>query len=373
MIRKQRLIKLTQDLIRINSQNPPGNEKKIADFLAGYLKSRGLRAKAREFKKNRANVLAYLAGKTGKTLLISPHLDTVPAGSGWKHGAFSARIKNGKIYGRGASDCKCNIAMAAEALVSLKEENITPLCNIIFAATADEETGSKEGIIALIKNKALNADYAVILDSDEFNIVTAQKGLMHFRVEVFGKSAHGAYPERGVNAIEAASRIICALKNHKFPYTPHPLLKGPTLNIGTIRGGDKVNIVADFCQFEVDLRYLPGMDKKKIIADLKRIIAGYARKFKIEFNDIQEPYSLGSRHPLADKFLRAAQAAGIKAKIKGSEGATVITFFKKHNIPAISFGCGSEGCAHIKDEYVKTANLYKGAKIMETFLKTYEG
>lgn len=371
MIRKKRLVKLTRALVRINSENPLGDESAIAEFLSRELKKAKLKIRVYEFKKNRTNVLAYLKGKTGKSLLISPHLDTVPAGSGWKYNAFSGKIVNGRIYGRGASDCKCNVAIAVEAIRSIAEDNITPPCNIIFAACADEETGSKYGIVPLLEKKIINPGAALILDSDELDIITHQKGLMHFKVGIFGKSAHGAYPERGISAIEISAQIISRLKKHKFRHKFHPLLGSPTVNIGKICGGQKVNIVADFCEFEVDLRYLPGMREKKIIEDIKKIIRKYARSFRVEFKDIQEPYAIDISHALVRKLSDAAVFNKVKARVKGSQGATVITFFRQRKIPAIGFGCGSSGRAHSNNEYVKISNLYKGANILETFLKNY--
>lgn len=369
MINKKRLIKLTRDLIMIRSENPPGNEVKIANFVKKQLEEIGLKAKIYVFKKDRPNVLAFFPGKINKTLLVSPHLDTVPAGINWKHDPFGAEINKGRIYGRGATDCKCNVAMALEALRGLREENITPLYNILFAATADEETGSKCGLIPLLTKKIIDPDFALILDSDEFDIVVAQKGLMHFKVKIFGKSAHGAYPDRGINAIEIASRIICELKNFKFKFRPHPLLKSPTVNIGKIYGGEKVNVVAEYCEFEVDLRYLPGMQKNSIISNIKKIAAAYAKKFKIEFNDIQKPYTVRKNHLLVKRLINTAKNFGINSSLKGSEGATVITFFQDRGIPAVSFGCGSSGCAHAQDEYVGIKSLYLGASILEAFLK----
>ena len=112
----------------------------------------------------------------------------------------------------------------------------------------------------------------MILDSDEFEIIIAQKGLIHFKVSVAGKKAHGAYPDQGINAINIACGIIRDLEKYKFSFRPHPLLKGPTINTGTIHGGDKVNMVADWCDFELDLRYLPGMSAKDVLAGIKGLL-----------------------------------------------------------------------------------------------------
>jgi len=374
MLSEQRLIRLIQALIRINSENPPGDESRIAAFVKNYFKTlKDCRVRTIEFKRGRTNVLAFFKGKGRETLLLSPHLDTVPAGCGWKYSPFSGRLKNNRIYGRGASDCKVNLAVAMEVMRSLSEEKIPLNVNVILAACADEETGSRYGIEGLLKRNILKPDAAVILDSDDFNIIVVQKGLIHFKVKLYGKKAHGAYPWRGINAIEQAAEIISVLKRHKFPFKKHSLLHSPTINIGTVSGGDKVNIVADWCEFEVDLRFLPGMDYRKIIRDVKAIIIKFTKRFKIEIEGIQRPYEISTFHPLVKYLRMSAGALKIAPKIKGSEGATVITFFQDREIPAVSIGFGTSGCAHITNEYVEVKNLYRGARLLREFLRIYPG
>ena len=123
MVNKKRLIKTIQKLISLDSQNPPGDESKIADFVGKYLKALGLKVKTYTFKNKRVNLIATLAGRNSKkSLLITPHLDTVPAGKSWKTPALAAKIIGGKIYGLGATDCKGNLASGMEAIQSLVED-----------------------------------------------------------------------------------------------------------------------------------------------------------------------------------------------------------------------------------------------------------
>jgi len=374
MINKKRLIRLAQELIRIDSQNPPGQEGVIAHFISRILKELGLAVRFYEFAKGRTNLVAKLKAKKPKfSLLLSPHLDTVPVGSGWRFPPLAAKIFQGRLYGRGATDCKGNLASAIEAINSLIEDKVKLDYDLIFAATADEESGSLYGIIPLLEKNILRADYALILDADDFEIILAQKGLLHFKVCVAGKKAHGAYPWRGKNAIEISSRIIQALKKHKFVYPRHSLLHPPTINIGTIRGGDKVNMVADWCEFEVDARFLPGMQKENFLKEIKRIIAKVTKKFKIFIQGEQLPYTIDKNHPLVEALKKASKEVLGKFYLSASEGATVITFFQKKNIPAVAFGCGKSGCAHATDEYVKINDLYQSAKILEKFLKGFSG
>jgi succinyl-diaminopimelate desuccinylase len=392
MVNKKRLIKLTQKLIQINSENPPGDESKIAGFVKNYLDKLGLKTKIYEFKKKRSNVVALLEGRDKKhSLLITSHLDTVPCGESWHFHPFLGKIHQGRIYGLGATDCKGNLACSLEAINSMVEDNVVSDYKLIFAATADEESGSGLGLIPLLEKGIIKPDVAVVLDSDDFNVIVTQKGLIHLKVKIEGKKAHGAYPWQGINAIDIAIDILKELKAHKFTpprtrgaefiYTKSKYLKPPTLNIGTIKGGDKVNVVADWCEFELDVRFLPRMSAKAILKYIKSIIQKHTQKFtpplharagfKIEIEGIQKPYQINKNHSSIEYLIKAARNIKVPAQIKGSEGATTITFFQDKNVPAIATGFGASGCAHIADEYVKIDNLYKGAMVLEEFLKIY--
>lgn len=372
MINKKRLVELTQKLISIDSQNPPGDESKIAVFVRDYLKRLGLNPKIYEFEKKRSNIVALWEGSDQKhSLMLTPHLDTVPSGNNWSFPPFGAKIHKKRIYGLGATDCKGNVACAIEAINSLIEEKRILWYNLIFAATADEESGSKLGLEFLLDKGILKPDAALVLDSDDFSIIVAQKGLIHLKIIIEGKRAHGAYPWLGINAIDIAIGLIRKLQNYRFSSIKNKYLRPPTLNIGTIHGGDKVNVVADWCEFELDFRFLPGDSSKNILRDIKGVIEKTPAKFKIEIEGIQEPFSIDEKHPLVESLAKAMHKIRVKPGIKGSEGATTISFFQDRNIPSIAAGFGTDGCAHIVDEYAGIDDLYQGARVLEEFLKTY--
>jgi len=373
MVNKRRLIRLTQQLIRIDSQNPGGEEFLIARFVKKYLEAFGAAVKIYEFKKRRSNVVVVLKGSNPtRSLLITPHLDTVPAGKSWKVNPFAGSLRKNIIYGLGATDCKGNLAASLEAINSLVEENTVLEYSLVFAATADEESGSGFGLIPLLSKKILKPDAALVLDSDDFEIIVTQKGLIHLKVKIQGRRAHGAYPWMGINAIDIGLDIIKEIKEHRFSYKNNRYLKPPTMNIGTISGGDKVNVVADWCEFELDFRFLPGTSAKNLLKYIRGIISKHSKRFKLEIEGIQEPYYINEAHPLVANLKKAMHKFKIKPNIKGSEGATVITFFQREHIPAIATGFGVDGCAHTADEYVKIDNLYKGALVLEEFLKSYK-
>ncbi|MHB8155217.1 MAG: M20 family metallopeptidase [Candidatus Omnitrophota bacterium] len=373
MVNKKRLIKTIQKLISLDSQNPPGDERKIAEFVGKYLKDLGLKIKTYAFSNKRINILATRPGeKHLKSLLLTPHLDTVPAGASWKTPALEAKIIGNRIYGLGATDCKGNLASALEAINAIVEDDIKLDYDLIFAATADEESGSALGLIPLLERKLLKADVAVVLDADDFEIVITQKGLLHLMVRIGGKKAHGAYPWLGVNAIDIAAKIIIDLKILHQSYAKNKYLRAPTINVGTIKGGDKVNVVSDWCEFQLDFRFLPGSTEKEMLRSLRETITKHTRNYKIEIQGIQDPYYIDPHHSLVSSLVSAMQGLGIKPRISGSEGATVITFFKAMNIPAIATGFGTEGCAHTANEYACLDNLYNGARVLVEFLKKYK-
>lgn len=373
MINKKRLIELTRQLIRINSENPPGNEQKIAGFVQNYLGRLNIEAKIYEFKKGRSNVIANLKGSSHKdSLLITPHLDTVTAGKNWKFPPFSAKIIGSKLYGLGASDCKGNLAAALEVINSLCQDNVRLDYDLLFAATADEEAGSNYGLIPLLNRGILKPRAALVLDADDFEIIVTQKGLFQVKVIIYGKRAHGAYPWEGVNAINIAVHILRELSNVNLGRKlKNKYLRGPTMNIGRIKGGDQVNVVSDFCEFELDFRFLPGQAYKTIEAKLKHIINKYSKKFEIEIIGNQRPYVIDEKHPLVDNLVKVYKKMKLPANVRGSEGATTITFFQDKGIPAIATGFGAKGCAHTVNEYAEVDNLYKGACVLEEYLKSY--
>ena len=372
MFSDKRLIRLTQDLIKIDSQNPPGNERKIAFFIKKLLSKNSLQTRLIEFGRDRFNTVTILKGKSSKaSLLLTPHLDTVPVGRGWSFSPLGGKIYRDRIYGRGATDCKGNLAVGLEVLRSLSEENIKLNFDLIFAATADEEAGSLYGLLPLLERKIIKPDYALILDANEFDIIIAQKGLLHIKISISGKQAHGAYPDRGINAIDIAMELMDKIKKIKFAYKRHKLLKPPTINIGTIKGGDKVNMVADWCELELDVRFLPGMNKDKIMKTIKNTIRPVTNNFRLKISACQLPCEIDRTHILVRSLEKASRGMANKVRFKGSQGATVMTFFDKYKIPSVATGFGSARCAHTSNEYVKIHNLAKGYHLLRNFLSAF--
>ncbi len=369
MAENNRVVCLTRKLISINSENPPGNEYKIARFVKRFLKEFGFSSEIIEFSPKRSNLVCRVKSKySRKKILLTPHLDTVPAGEGWKFGPFSGKIHKSKIYGRGASDCKGNLAVCMEVLSELKEEK-QKLDNldIVFAASADEEAGSRFGFKPLLKRLG-RLDYAVVLDGDEFEVIYGQKGLLHLRVIVKGKKAHGAFPERGINAIEKALGIIKGITLWVNKKNQEDKTAGFTLNIGKISGGERVNVVADNCSFDVDIRFSRVQDKRKLLDSIRQIARLKIKNFSLSVLAFQDPVSM-DRNSLLFKTLKSSLVRNkCGARMKFCRGATVLNFLEEKGIPSCVFGAGSKGRAHSSNEYAEIKKLTSGVKILKDFL-----
>lgn len=374
MIQKERLVALLQKLVQAPSENPPGNEVEVAKIVEGLFRSSGLDVASFSFTVGRPNIVGTLHGAPGgNPLLLAAHLDTVPAGGGWSEAPFSGKIEHGRLYGRGATDDKCHVAILAEIAASLAEDKLLPSRDILFLAMSDEEAGGRAGLLPLMEKNIIPASEAVILDSSGFEVLVAQKGLIHAKVEVFGKKAHGAYPERGKNAIERAAKIICALKENPVKSKKHPLLGPPTINIGTIAGGERVNIVADKCLFEVDARFPPSVTPRQMEAHIRKVINSVTKEYALSVESEMAPVEVEKNSPLANAILSAIVSAGRKAKTGGSSGATLMAEFVKRNMPCVSVGFGAEGTEHAANEYVVIKDVVDGANAMDYFLKSYAG
>jgi len=157
--------------------------------------------------------------------------------------------------------------------------------------------------------------------------------------------------------------------NREEKFKQHPLLKNPTLNIGRFIGGDKVNIVAGDAFFELDIRYLPSMNKEDIIKDIEKIVKKQKIKYRIKILAHQKPIEIDKNIPAVRILQAALKNNGVEGKLKPSFGATVINFLLDKGIESFAFGFGSKGNAHTKNEYVKISNLEKGVKVLEDYVK----
>src|SRR5690625_1185160 len=201
-------------------------------------------------------------------------MDVVPAGKKeWIVDPFSADKINGKIYGRGASDMKGGLTVLLFAMISLNDEKDLLNGDIKLLATAGEEIGAI-GAKKLVEDGHLEDVTALIIaEPTSNNICIAEKGVLWVEITTYGKSAHGATPELGNNAIIHMNRILNAFQNQfKMDFVPDELLGNPTYNISVIKGGTNTNVVPESCSLQIDFRTVPSQTHQSIIRSLNHII-----------------------------------------------------------------------------------------------------
>ena len=372
-LKKKDLVDLTSRLIQIPTENPPGNEKKAFIFLKPLLSKMGFQVRTYISPKGRSNIIAERRwGKEGRRLIFNGHLDVVPAGSPsqCKYPPYQVKLVKGRIYGRGASDMKGGVASFIHAISMIDRSKIRfDRGSLILHLVSDEESHGHQGMGFLAQKGLIKGDAVIVGEPTGLDLVIAQKGALWLRITSFGKSAHGSRPEQGVNAIEMMIHLIDCLKNIPLEKR-HPLLGKPTINIGVIRGGTKINVVPERCQIEVDRRLLPDEKKEEVLREIKEAIESVqARnplfKYQIEEIDYAEPSEIDPDEKIVRIGLEAGrEVRGERPRVRGFSGFTDGRFYvNQFSIPTLIFGPGGTDQSHTTDESVEVEALIKAAHI----------
>jgi acetylornithine deacetylase/succinyl-diaminopimelate desuccinylase-like protein len=357
-------IALLQELIRIPSVNPDGEpgtphvgEKEIAGYVGGFLRQLGAEVELSEVLPDRPNVIGrFPAGPAGKPkLLLAPHLDTVSIG-GMTIDPFGGEIRDGKIWGRGSSDTKGSLAAM---LWALKESDVSDLpYEIWFAGLMGEEAGLY-GSIHLAANSKF--DFVIVGEPTGLQIVHATKGSSWHTLRTRGTAVHASAPELGENAIYKMADVVACIRNEIAPALAalrHPLLGSPSISVGTVRGGTKVNVVPDACEACVDLRTIPDQDLEPVFRRLREVCPD------LEIESWQaKPMFTDPDHPVIHALERCG--AGCTTAAWFCDAAS----FAEQGIPAVAVGPGSIAQAHTKDEFLAVADLEAGVEFFKRFFK----
>ncbi|KXK28480.1 MAG: succinyl-diaminopimelate desuccinylase [Candidatus Brocadia sinica] len=367
---EKEIVDLTCKLINARTENPPGDEILAVRIVEDFFQSLRIPYKIFEEVKNRANIVGYI-GKGSPALLVACHLDVVPAGDDWKRNPFDAWIENGRIYGRGASDNKGQMASMMAVARFLKENESRLKGQFILAGVADEERGSTLGLEYLVNECGIKADYAIIPDvAHNMQLIdVTEKGALFLEITSHGKQAHGSRPETGINAIWNMIPLLERIKQLKFQKTSHPLHTPPTFNLGSIQSGTAPNIVPALCKAQIDIRYLPDDSADNIVNNIKNIIkeveAQYSAKFDLRIISNQIPTVVPIDNPLVGLISKHTLAVlGTRPQPKGMSGATVTKQLIQKGIIAVGFGPGDETEAHATNESINIKELVDFAQIM---------
>jgi acetylornithine deacetylase len=316
-------------------------------------------------------------------------MDTVSA-SGMTIDPWLPQIRDGRMYGRGACDTKGGLAAMMHAVASLAEEGIEPPCEVLFAATVDEEF-SYRGVAALCSdvhdeprpwtnNQRLHADAAIVAEPTSLNLVVASKGLVRWKIETRGRAAHSAKPHLGVNAIEKMAMVIAAIRDDSVRLSEHqhPLLGPATCNIGRVRGGEQINFVPDHCQIEIDRRMLPGESCETVLAHYQSLLDRIAATDP-DFEAHMHPPMLTDVPLETDAAGDAAQTMAAVLRDLGRDAAPIgVPFcsdaskFGAIGIPSMILGPGSIDQAHAAVEFVDCQQVVAAAEVYRRFMIDFD-
>ncbi len=383
------------DLIRRPSVNPMGRdvsgpeylEGRVTDYLIQRFSAAGIPWARQSVAPGRDNVIARLDATVpdAPVLLWDAHQDTVPV-EGMAIEPFSPVIRDGRMHGRGACDVKGGMAAMLVALDRMRSSGRPRAATVIFSATVNEEFGFT-GALAVCRLWTAAAGsgdgparellggrpvVAVVAEPTGLDFVTQHKGAVRWRVRVFGRACHSAFPEQGANAIYPAGRAILAIESlarELLARNPEHPCGPPTLNVGTIRGGAGVNLVPDLAVLEVERRVLPGESPVAAREEVIGRIAAACGDARIEHD---EPFLVtagladGTAHPEAAAWLEriaaAARRQGATARPTAARYGTNASPYAAAGVPSVVFGPGSIAQAHTADEWIDLAQVDAAAE-----------
>lgn len=379
-IDREEMIDLLQQMVRIKTVNEPGDEKPLAEFIKAKLDEIGAESIVDDLDENRANVIGRLKGTGEKAaLLLNGHLDTVPPGDiEWEYPPYSGAFADEKIYGRGSSDMKGGLTAMLMAMKAVRKAGLKLKGDLIYSATAGEETDSV-GAVTFVEKGGLDGVGAIIIGEPSSCMVNvAEKGAFWLEITTYGKTAHGAFPEKGVNAIVHMNALITELLAYRFQYEENEFLGVPTMNLSIIHGGVKTNVVPDKCSLAIDMRTVPGMDHKEIARDFEKIfekLAGEIPDFKAGIKILNDRAAVETKasHPFVQSALRV-----IETEFGKSTEATGVSFYTDASIflpasglPCIFYGPGDASMAHQPNEHIAVDYLMEAAHFYCAMIEEY--
>ncbi len=363
------VVELLQTLVRIPSVNPHGDpgtdgvgEGRIATWLAEFLVSIGAQVELREVLPGRPNVVAHWPGnRPGKPrVLFAPHTDTVSV-LGMSIDPFSGEVREGKVWGRGASDTKGPMASMLWAMREMRER-LPALGHEIWFAGLMSEEADQHGSKALADEERF--DFVIAAEPTGLEVVHTHKGSAFLTLRTSGQAGHASRPELGENAISKMLRVLAWIEGElarEYATLRDPVLGSPTVSIGTIRGGSKTNVIPDACEASVDMRFIPAQFTPGFGDTLATRLRGICPDIEIDF-PLAPPLYTDPTHPLIVKLGECG------APPVGAPWFCDACFFAERGMPAIALGPGTIHQAHTKDESIAVADLKKGVAFFMDFL-----
>jgi succinyl-diaminopimelate desuccinylase len=381
-------VRFLQELVRVPTDTPPGNNTPHAKRTRELLSAFGFDAEAHEVPEDvvRAHGLQSITNlvvrrryaQGGRVVALNAHGDVVPPGEGWTHDPYGAQIVDGKLYGRAAAVSKCDFSTFAFATRALEAAGMPLAGGVDLLFTYDEEFGGELGPRWLL-DKGLTRPDLEIAAGFSYQVVTAHNGCLQLEVTVHGKMGHAAVPETAVDAMQAATRVLVALyeENTRLRQT-RSAVKGINfgyINVGQVYGGTNTNVVPGKVVLKIDRRMIPEEDPAQVEADVRRIIENAVQSYPGTHVDIKRLLlanamkPLAGNQPLVDALCtHATDIMGEKVEATGTPLYTDARLFSERGIPAVIYGAGPrtvlESNAKRADEHIVLEDLRRATKVV---------
>ena len=392
------VVSTLQELVRIPSVNPMGREvagdiyyeHRLTEYLIEFFTQLGVPFVIQDVAPLRRNIIAKIDGRgdpdiAERILMFEAHQDTVPV-EGMTIPPWSADLRDGKIYGRGACDVKGGMAAMLNVFSNLWRQQDRQHPTFVMACTVDEEFAATRGVADLFHlwrrpptflTRVPNA--AIVAEPTMLDIVVAHKGALRWRCQTSGRAAHSSRPADGDNAIYRMSRVLAALQRYAENQVPnlgnHRLLGTPSLSVGVIAGGISVNTVPDRCTIEIDRRLLPSDDAKCAYQHVIEFLTHELPDDAV-FIHHDEPFLTSGalddsqNRQLAEHLAKHAKPFG-GGKSIGVNFGTNAPALAVLGIPTVVFGPGSITQAHTADEWLAVEQLLAATEVLESFARSW--
>jgi len=376
-----------QQLIQVPTDTPPGNNAPHAERAADLLDAMGLQTERHAVPADLVkaaglqtitNLIVRRKYGEGRTIALNAHGDVVPPGEGWTHKPYGGEIDKGKIYGRAAAVSKCDFSTYAFAVRALESLDAKLNGNVELLFTYDEEFGGEVGPAWLLQNKLTKPDL-MIAAGFSYQVITAHNGCLQMEVTVHGKMAHAAIPASGIDALQAATKILTALyaQNRLYQQVTSKVegITHPYLNVGMIEGGTNTNVVPGRVTLKLDRRMIPEENPAEVEANIRQVITEAAAQTPGVSVDIKRILlanalkPLPGNKPLVDALQKhASDVFGEAIPALGTPLYTDVRIFCEAGIPGVIYGAGPrtvlESNAKRADENLDLNDLRRATKVI---------
>ena len=386
-------VRFLQELVRVPTDTPPGNNAPHAERTAELLAAMGLRAEKHPVPaaevhaaglESITNLIVRRRYGEGKTIALNAHGDVVPPGEGWTHDPYGGEVVDGKIYGRATAVSKCDMASFTFAVRALESLGAKLAGSVELHFTYDEEYGGELGPDWLLKHGLTKPDL-MLAAGFSYQVVVAHNGCLQLEVTVHGDMAHAAIPDSGTDAMQGAVQILNALYalNHDYLAVTSKVagITHPYLNVGQVNGGTNTNVIPGKVVLKLDRRMIPEEDPAEVEASLRRTIAQAAAAFKpprgghhlrvdvkrLLLSRAMQP--LPGNQPLVQAIQKHGQAVfGEPIPALGTPLYTDVRLYVERGIPGVIYGAGPrtvlESHAKRADERLDLADLRRATKVV---------